>query len=152
MKTTGLWLTAAAIAVFSTGALAQPGKGKGDGRGNDQDRDDVRVEASVNVNVNFSSRQRDDVSVYLRDRRDNDRGNCPPGLAKKNNGCMPPGQAKRYQLGRQLPRDIVIGRVPEDISVIIGLPPAGYEYGMIDGDLVKLVVGTLLVVDAIDGL
>ena len=20
---------------------------------------------------------------------------CPPGLAKKNNGCLPPGQAKR---------------------------------------------------------
>ena len=24
------------------------------------------------------------------------RGNCPPGLAKKNNGCLPPGQAKKY--------------------------------------------------------
>lgn len=23
-------------------------------------------------------------------------GRCPPGLAKKNNGCLPPGQAKRY--------------------------------------------------------
>jgi hypothetical protein len=27
--------------------------------------------------------------------RDERRG-CPPGLAKKHNGCMPPGQAKRY--------------------------------------------------------
>jgi len=25
-------------------------------------------------------------------------GNCPPGLAKKHNGCMPPGQARK--LGR----------------------------------------------------
>lgn len=24
------------------------------------------------------------------------RGSCPPGLAKKNNGCLPPGQAKKY--------------------------------------------------------
>ena len=23
--------------------------------------------------------------------------NCPPGLAKKHNGCMPPGQAKKIQ-------------------------------------------------------
>ena len=23
-------------------------------------------------------------------------GRCPPGLAKKGNGCMPPGQAKKY--------------------------------------------------------
>jgi hypothetical protein len=38
----------------------------------------------------------------------NDRGyaqgygaNCPPGLAKKNNGCMPPGQAKKlYRVGQ----------------------------------------------------
>jgi hypothetical protein len=24
---------------------------------------------------------------------------CPPGLAKKHNGCMPPGHAKRYDRG-----------------------------------------------------
>ncbi|WP_120717905.1 hypothetical protein [Tsuneonella amylolytica] len=30
--------------------------------------------------------------------------NCPPGLAKKNNGCLPPGQAKaRWQVGQRLP-------------------------------------------------
>jgi hypothetical protein len=23
-----------------------------------------------------------------------ERGGCPPGLAKKNNGCLPPGHAK----------------------------------------------------------
>lgn len=28
--------------------------------------------------------------------------NCPPGLAKKNNGCLPPGQArKRYNVGQR---------------------------------------------------
>ena len=25
-----------------------------------------------------------------------DRDNCPPGLAKKHNGCMPPGQYKKH--------------------------------------------------------
>jgi hypothetical protein len=31
-------------------------------------------------------------------------GNCPPGLAKKNNGCMPPGQAKKlYNFGQRYP-------------------------------------------------
>ena len=29
-------------------------------------------------------------------------GRCPPGLAKKHNGCMPPGQAKKWQLGLTL--------------------------------------------------
>ena len=28
-------------------------------------------------------------------------GGCPPGLAKKNNGCLPPGQAKKlYNVGQ----------------------------------------------------
>ena len=31
-------------------------------------------------------------------------GNCPPGLAKKNNGCLPPGKAKKlYNVGQRLP-------------------------------------------------
>ncbi len=33
----------------------------------------------------------------------------------------------------------------------IGPPPSGYLYVSLDGDLLKLAVGTLLVVDAIDG-
>ena len=32
------------------------------------------------------------------------RGGCPPGLAKKNNGCMPPGQARKlYRTGQRFP-------------------------------------------------
>ena len=31
---------------------------------------------------------------------------CPPGLAKKHNGCMPPGQAKKWQMGRPLPPEV----------------------------------------------
>ncbi|WP_300975424.1 hypothetical protein [Sphingomonas sp. LHG3406-1] len=26
---------------------------------------------------------------------------CPPGLAKKNNGCLPPGQAKKLGVGQR---------------------------------------------------
>ena len=81
------------------------------------------------------------------------RGNCPPGLAKKNNGCLPPGQAKkRYVVGRPLPHGIVLEELPAQLSVRIGPAPAGYRYGILDGDLVKLAIGTLLVVDAIVGL
>jgi hypothetical protein len=28
-------------------------------------------------------------------------GGCPPGLAKKHNGCMPPGQAKKLARGQR---------------------------------------------------
>ena len=81
------------------------------------------------------------------------RGNCPPGLAKKGNGCLPPGQAKkRYAVGRPLAPGIVYGPIPPELSVRLGPPPEGHLYVTLDGDLLKLAVGTLLVVDAIDGL
>ena len=35
------------------------------------------------------------------------RGNCPPGLAKKQNGCLPPGQAKKlYNVGQRYDRNL----------------------------------------------
>jgi hypothetical protein len=35
------------------------------------------------------------------------RGSCPPGLAKKNNGCLPPGQAKKlYSVGQRYNRNV----------------------------------------------
>jgi hypothetical protein len=99
----------------------------------------------------FTSTDRDDWRDYWNDQYQH--GNCPPGLAKKNNGCMPPGLAKkRYQVGHPLPPDIVILPVPAILLPRLSPCPPGYRYGMIDGDLVKLAVGSLLVVDAIEGL
>ena len=101
--------------------------------------------------VTFTADQRQGAQAYFVEKHG--RGGCPPGLAKKNNGCLPPGQAKkRYTIGHALPRDIVTQKVPAELSVRIGAPPSGYSYVMLDGDLVKLAVGTMLVVDAITGL
>jgi hypothetical protein len=105
----------------------------------------------AHVTVVFSDTQREAARSYFVTQHG--RGNCPPGLAKKNNGCLPPGQAKkRYVVGHSLASGIVVGELPVELSVRIGPAPAGYRYGMLDGDLVKLAVGTMLVVDAIAGL
>jgi hypothetical protein len=105
----------------------------------------------TNVAVVFVETQREAARSYFV--QQHGRGNCPPGLAKKHNGCLPPGQAKkRYVVGHPLPRGIVVAELPVELSVRIGPAPAGYRYGILDGDLVKLAVGTLLVVDAIEGL
>lgn len=107
--------------------------------------------ADVDVTIVFAPEQRQVAQEYFVSKHG--RGHCPPGLAKKNNGCLPPGQAKkRYTIGRPCPPDIVIHEPPAELSVRIGVAPPGYRYGVIDGDLVKLAVGTMLVVDAIDGL
>ena len=100
--------------------------------------------------VLFADRDREVVRTYYVDTYG--RAGCPPGLAKKNNGCLPPGQAKkRYAVGQRLPNGIVLADLPRELSLRIGAAPSGYRYGLVDGDLVKLAVGTMLVVDAIQG-
>lgn len=77
---------------------------------------------------------------------------CPPGLAKKHNGCMPPGQAKKWELGRPLPRDVIYYSVPAPLVVQIGQPPFGHRYVRVAGDILMIAIGTGLVVDAIQDL
>lgn len=80
------------------------------------------------------------------------KGRCPPGLAKKNNGCLPPGQAKKWAKGQPLPRDVVFYPLPREVSVRIGLPPAGYKYVRVANDILMIAIGTSMVVDAIEDL
>jgi hypothetical protein len=103
------------------------------------------------VVIAFSTDQRQATQAYFVEKHGRD--GCPPGLAKKGNGCLPPGQAKkRYVVGRVLPTGVITQPPPAELSVRLGPAPAGYAYVVVDGDLVKLAVGTMLVVDAIDGL
>jgi Ni/Co efflux regulator RcnB len=79
-------------------------------------------------------------------------GRCPPGLAKKHNGCMPPGHARKWAMGRPLPRNVIFYEVPQPLVVQIGLPPRGYRYVRVAGDILMIATGTALVVDAIQDL
>jgi len=79
-------------------------------------------------------------------------GRCPPGLAKKHNGCMPPGQAKKWAVGRPLPRDVIFYDVPPTLVVQIGQPPAGHRYVRVATDILLIAVGTGMVMDAIEDL
>jgi Ni/Co efflux regulator RcnB len=80
------------------------------------------------------------------------KGKCPPGLAKKNNGCMPPGQAKKWHIGRPLPRDVIFYELPPAVVVKLGRPPAGHRYVRVAADILLIAVGTAMVVDAIQDL
>ena len=138
---TGVVLAALLAAGGAPAALADK-KDKDKGKGNKKD---------AAVTVAFTTGQREAAHGWYAETYG--RGNCPPGLAKKHNGCMPPGQAKkRYQVGHALPAGTHYLPPPPELEARIGKPPAGYVYVTLDGDLLKLAVGTLLVVDAIDGL
>lgn len=76
-------------------------------------------------------------------------GRCPPGLAKKHNGCMPPGQAKKWQLGYPLPRNVTYYDLPPAIVMQLGPPLPGYRYARVGSDILLMAIGTGLVVDAI---
>jgi Ni/Co efflux regulator RcnB len=79
-------------------------------------------------------------------------GNCPPGLAKKQNGCLPPGQARKWALGQQLPRDVVFHDPPQAIRDSLGLPPRAHRYVRVNDDLLLINNATGLVVDAIQSM
>ena len=81
------------------------------------------------------------------------RGKCPPGLAKKHNGCLPPGQAKkRYAVGQPLPPVVVVERVPTVLVPRLRTAPPGYEYVWVDGDVLLMETRTRRVADAIAAL
>jgi Ni/Co efflux regulator RcnB len=77
---------------------------------------------------------------------------CPPGLAKKHNGCVPPGHAKRWRIGERLPREVIYHPVPPAIVVEIGLPPVGYKYVRVAADILLIAAATGVVIDAIEDL
>lgn len=76
-------------------------------------------------------------------------GQCPPGLAKKHNGCMPPGLAKQWQIGYPLPRNVIYYDLPPAIVMQLGPPQPGYRYARVGSDILLIAIGTGLVVDAI---
>ena len=80
------------------------------------------------------------------------KGNCPPGLAKKANGCLPPGQARPWAIGRPLPADVVLYPVPMELQRRLGPPPAGYKYVRAASDILLIAIGTSMVIDAIEDL
>ena len=80
MKRTFLIAGAAALAFTAAPAAAKPGHGNGHG--------------NAGHHQSYASNNYYGYGA----------GNCPPGLRKKNNGCMPPGQIRKlYRTGQRFP-------------------------------------------------
>lgn len=76
-------------------------------------------------------------------------GSCPPGLAKKNPACMPPGQYKKFYRGDIIPRDIDFRRLDyRDYG--LRAPRDGYRYIGIGRDAYLIAEGTRRVIEAIN--
>ena len=131
-----------------------PGKGNKGGRKDDHNSHHGGNGGGGDVNISigayFGGTQRQAVHDYYGSQFKS--GHCPPGLAKKNNGCMPPGQAKKWRMGYPLPGDLTYYAVPAALIGRLGPPPAGHKYVRVASDILLIAIGTSMVVDAIEDL
>jgi hypothetical protein len=137
-----LFLVAGAAALALTGpALAKPGNGNGNGHGRGHD--------NAYGYGHGHGRGHDNAYGY-------GVGGCPPGLAKKHNGCLPPGQAKKiFRVGQRYNLDYgrrySYGQIPYSLRNRYDLN-SRYRYYYGDGYLYQVDPRTMLVQQAISAL
>lgn len=169
MRSRLVWISRAAALMVAGVMVANPvfadkpsGAGGGkkqearddNGGGKKQDRNDDHGGKKSKQSKESKSNDRhfaDHQHVIVRDYyvQQQSAGRCPPGLAKKNNGCMPPGQAKKWHKGQPLPREVVYYSLPQPLVVQLGAPPSGHKYVRVASDILLIAIGTGMVVDAI---
>ena len=80
---------------------------------------------------------------------------CPPGLAMKGNGCLPPGQAYAppprpvYVVGQPLPPTVVYQPVPPVLVERLEPVPPGYGYVQVDNDVLLMNMADRLIADTV---
>ena len=132
------------------GNSSKNNKKKDQQKGNSESYSQDKKGDVYNVNIYFNDQQRNVIDNYYR--QEYHSGHCPPGLAKKNNGCMPPGQAKKWRKGHPLPHDVIYYDLPSAVVVQLGRPPEGHRYIRVASDILLMAVGTGMIVDAIQDL
>ncbi len=143
-------LTIGVASYATTEAYAKPdkehgkshGKSKGKDKGkhgshHDFDDDKVRISLGSDVRVRIEQLMG---THYRR--------HCPPGLAKKHNGCRPPGQVKRYVIGQPLPGYLSYWPVPGDVLDLLPVAPYGSRYIWVDRDILLISEATKKILDA----
>jgi Ni/Co efflux regulator RcnB len=99
----------------------------------------------VNINIIIGSNDR----VIIRDYYRKHGHHCPPGLAKKRNGCMPPGQYKKYVRGEYLPDYVYWEPLPRDLLIHLHPAPHGHRYVMVDQNVLLISEASKKIIDAI---
>lgn len=136
-------LTACAV---SGSALADKPSWAGNGKNGKEARMEERRDGGATAYFNEETR-RIIGDYYGRQAR---AGKCPPGLAKKNNGCLPPGQAKKWAMGQPLPGDLRYQGLPGELLRRLPPLPAQQRYVQIAGDILVIAAGTNMVLDAME--
>ena len=139
--------------LFMGGLAVAKDNGKGHGHDQHENKHEEKHEQhqKVRPGAYFNDQHRVVVHQYYSEHYGGHK-KCPPGLAKKNNGCTPPGHVHNWAVGQPVPVGVPIYSVPQ--PVLVQLPPApyGYRYGRVGGDIVLMYRKNNMVVDIIVGL
>jgi Ni/Co efflux regulator RcnB len=127
------------------------GRDDRDGRDDRSDRYDRNDGNERLVSRSYFTTQQRTVFVDYYSNEFREKG-CPPGLAKKKNGCLPPGQAKKWKRGQALPRTVIYEEVPQRVITVIGAPPTGHKFVRVANDILLIAIGTGMIIDAIEDL
>ena len=131
-------------------ASADNDKNKGQGRDN-PNMGRGAATGPQGQQIEIYDRDRDTVRTWYRN--EYAAGRCPPGLAKKNNGCLPPGQAKRmWNMGEPLPRQVAYYPLPRELYARLTPPPYGYQYVRVDNDILLMMTATRLIAGVLGNL
>ena len=137
-----------ALAALDPASAEKPGGPPGQAkRGGQESLPQAVVPGLPNLTITISPRDRTIIQRYFGQQLAS--GHCPPGLAKKNNGCLPPGQAKKWTQGQPLAAGIPYYLLPQDLLRQLVPPPVGYQYIRIADDVLLMANGTRMIVDAV---
>jgi len=129
-------------------AAAGKGQGQGQAQGQGQGQGQAKGQGGPQAPVVINDRDRNAVYSYYRTQYA--AGHCPPGLAKKNNGCLPPGQAKKlWALGQPLGAGIAFYPLPGALLAQLSPVPDGYQYVRVANDILMMAIGTRLIAGAV---
>ena len=153
LKLTALTLLLGSTFATTTPAYADPGRGHGN---SNHHKSEEHYRSYDNLKRDYSHLHADNIiiidssdrTVLRRYLNDDYSKKCPPGLAKKQNGCVPPGHAK-YVIGKTLPRDVVYQPVPRYVLEQLGPVPAGYSYVRVDQDVLLIAEASKKIIDAV---
>ena len=116
-----------------------------------EDKADKRQREDIKQGAYFNDQQRTFArQYYTTTYKDGKR--CPPGLAKKNNGCLPPGQVRNWAVGQPVPTNVTVYSVAQPVIRMLPPAPVGYRYARLGNDIVLVQQQNNIIVDIIQGL
>ena len=118
---------------------------KREGRAEKHQREEIKQGSYFNDQQRTSARE-----YYTTTYKDGKR--CPPGLAKKKNGCLPPGQVRNLDVGQPVPTNVTVYSVAQPVIRMLPPAPIGYRYSRIGNDIVLIQQQNNVIVDIIQGL